>query len=69
MYISALSACMPLFPLRHQVSPEMIGSSHVIAGNGIQDLWKSSQLADFLRKHSVCGMVISRKSFISLVLS
>lgn len=44
MYISALSACMSLFPVRHQVSLEMIGSSLVIAGNGTQDLWKSSQL-------------------------
>lgn len=44
MYISALSACLPLFPLRHQISLEMIGSNHVIAGNGTQDLWKSSQL-------------------------
>ena len=33
MYISALSACMPLFPLRHQVSLEMIGSCHVSVGN------------------------------------
>jgi hypothetical protein len=48
----------------HQISSQMVVSHHVVAGNRIQDLWKSSQCSQPLIHLSSLNLKILKEMFI-----